>query len=300
MHGDAAGTAGAGVDFILHADVDVAGTVARQIGNVAAQGGQIDIARTIHVGVEALHGAAGADAARAVDGHVDAFAAYIAQLDAARTILHRVRVAAGEGRRVDAAGTIVGHVEAPHRARQFALHRTALFQAEIVAIETAGHQAARTGNGDLLQLRRRVDDVDAIAAANVRIAPDAQGIAAHFAMDARLQIAVRFDHERCGRPDAYVDLDVNALHAVDVERADVADLAHVAAHLLVALDGIAARVGMAHFAIVGVDDDGATAKGKGTAQGQQGTHGVSFMIVLIWDRKKAGCRAAAAVLSMAR
>ncbi|MNS93520.1 hypothetical protein D3C72_1276990 [compost metagenome] len=161
-----------------------------------------------------------------------------------------------------------------------------LFQAEIVAIETAGHQAARAGNGDLLQLRRRVDDVDTIAATNVRIAPDAQGIAAHFAMDARLQIAVCFDHERCCRPDAHVDLDIDALHAVDVERADVADLAHVAAHLLVALDGIATRVDMAHFAIVGVDDDGATAKGKGTAQGQQGTHGVSFMIVLIWDRKK--------------
>ena len=285
MHGDAAGAAGAGVDFILDADVDVAGTVARQIGDVAAQGSQVDVARAVDVGVEALHGAAGADAARAVDGHVDAFAAHAAQLDVARAVLHRIRVAAGEGRRVDAAGTIVGHVEASYRARQFAFHRTALFQGEIFAIETAGHQAARAGNGDLLQLRCRVDDVDAIAAANVRIAPDAQGIAAHFAVDARLQVAVRFDHQRCCRPHAHVDLDIDALHVVDVERVDIADLAHVAAHLFIALDGIAARVRMAHFAIVGVDDDGATAEGNGTAQGQQGTHGVSFMIVLVQDKK---------------
>ena len=115
-------------------------------------------------------------------------------------------------------------------------------------------------------------------------------------MNARLQIAVRFDHQRGRRADAHIDLHIDALHAVDVERVDGADLAHVAAHLLVALDGT--RVGIAHFAIVGVDDDGATAKGNGTAQGQQGTHGVSFMIVQ--DKKKAGCRAAAAVLSMTR
>ena len=140
--------------------------------------------------------------------------------------------------------------------------------------------------------------MDAIAAANVRIAPDAQGIAAHFTMDARLQIAVRLDHQRCCRADAHVNLHIDALHAVDVERVDGADLAHVAAHLLVALDGIAPRVCIAHFAIVGVDDDSATAEGNGTAQGQQGTHGVSFMIVQ--DKKKAGCRAAAAVLLMTR
>ena len=139
MHGDAAGTAGAGVDFILDGNIDVAGTIARQIGNVAAQGRQVDVARAIHVGVEALHGAAGADAARAIDGNVDAFAAHVAQLDAARIVLHRVGVAAGEGRRVDAARAIVGHVEASHRARQFALHRTALLQAEIVAIEAVDH-----------------------------------------------------------------------------------------------------------------------------------------------------------------
>ena len=240
MHGDAAGTAGAGIDFILDGDIDVAGTVARQIGNVAAQGRQVDIARAIHVGVEALHGAAGADAARAIDGHVDAFAAHAAHLDAARAVLHRVRVAADEGRRVDAARAIVGDVEASDRAQQFTLHRSALLQAEIVAIEAIDHQAARAGDIDLFQLRRRIDDVDAIAAANVRIAPEAQGVAVHVAMDQRLQIAVRFDHQRCRGADAHVDLDIDALHVVDVERIDVADLAHVAAHLPVALDGVAA------------------------------------------------------------